>query len=95
MLERIDPFEPVAIVLRADDAAPPVVLQSASVMTEKLGVSSEMSQEARLDDGPVVFTCRPWNPEVESWNDFKSAVEREYSRYLECSRRKITADETG
>jgi hypothetical protein len=29
MLKRIDPFDPFAIVLRADDAAAPVVLQSA------------------------------------------------------------------
>jgi hypothetical protein len=54
-----------------------------------------MNQEAPPDDGLVVFTCRPWTPEVESWDDFMSAVERAYSRYLDRSRRTITADQTG
>jgi len=54
-----------------------------------------MSQEATPGDVPVEFTFRQWNPQVESWDDFMSAVERGYSQYLDRSRRKITADQTG
>ena len=63
--------------------------------TKTLGVLSEMRQEAIPDGVPVVFTCDPWNPRVESWDDFMGAVERAYAQYGDCWRRKITADQTG
>jgi hypothetical protein len=66
-----------------------------SVMMKTRGVWSEMSQEARLEDVPLMFTFRPWNPHVESWDDFKHAAERAYSQYLDRCRRKISADQTG
>ncbi len=58
-------------------------------MTEMLGVLSEMSQDALPNDGPSVFTFRPWNPRVESWDDFKRAVERAYAQYVDRGRRAI------
>ena len=64
-------------------------------MTETLGVLSEMSQEARPDDGPVVLTFRAWNPRVESWDDYIGALERAYARYLDGRRRTITAEQSG
>jgi hypothetical protein len=64
-------------------------------MTETLGALSERSQEARSDDGPVVFTFRAWNPRVESWDDYIGALERAYALYLDGYRRPMTAEQTG
>ena len=64
-------------------------------MTEMLGVLSEMSQEALPNDGPSVFTFRPWNPREESWDDFRGAVQRAYAQYVDGCRRTSTADQPG
>lgn len=44
---------------------------------------------------PPVLTFRAWNPEVESWNDYKGALERAYAPYLDGHRRTVTAEQTG
>ncbi len=59
-----------------------------------LGVEA-MSQEALPNDGPGVFTFRPWNPHEESWDTFKGAFERAYFQDVDRRRRTITADQTG
>ena len=56
---------------------------------------SEMRQDALPNDGPIEFTAHPWNPRVESWDDFKRAVERGYAQYLSGGRRAIIADPPG
>jgi len=64
-------------------------------MTETLGVLSEVSQEARSDDGLIVLTFRAWNPRVESWDAYIGALEQAYARYLDGYRGPMTADQTG
>ena len=64
-------------------------------MTEMLGVLSEISQDARSDDGPVVLTFRAWDPLVESWDDYIGALERAFARYLDGFRRTMTAEQPG
>jgi hypothetical protein len=54
-----------------------------------------MGQEVRPDNVPVVFSFRPWNPRVESRDDYTGAVERGYSQYLDCCRRTNTSEQTG
>jgi len=54
-----------------------------------------MIQDPPPDDIPMMFAFRPWNPQVESWDDFMSAVERGYSQYLDRCRCTITADQIG
>jgi hypothetical protein len=63
--------------------------------TETLGVLSEMSQDARSYDGPVVLTFRAWNPLVEPWDDFIGALKRAFALYLDDYRRPMTAKQTG
>jgi len=63
-------------------------------MTETLGVLSERSQEGE-HDGSVVLTFRAWNPQVESWDDYKGALERAYALYLDGYRRTTTAEQSG
>ena len=64
-------------------------------MLETLGVLSEMCHEARPNGGPAVLTFRAWNPHVESWDDYKGALERAYALYLDGHRRTMTAEQTG
>jgi hypothetical protein len=42
-----------------------------------------------------VLTFRAWNPRVESWDDYKGALERAYALYLDGHRRTVTAEQTG
>ena len=64
-------------------------------MTEMLGVLSEISQEARSDDGSVVLTFRAWNSWVESWDDYIGALERAFALYLDGYRRTTRAEQSG
>ena len=43
-----------------------------------------MSEDPTPDDVPipVEFTFRPWNPRVESWDEFMGALERAYAEYV-------------
>ncbi len=54
-----------------------------------------MSQEAIAGDVPDEFTFRPWNPQVESWDNFMGAVERGYTLFVGCCRHTITVEQTG
>ena len=64
-------------------------------MVETRGVVAAMSQDAPSNDGPRVFTFRPWNSRVESWDDFKGALERAYSLYVDGCCRAMTVDLPG
>jgi hypothetical protein len=64
-------------------------------MGETPEVLAETCQEARSNGGPAVLTFRAWNPRVESWDDYKGALERAYALYLDGHRRTVTAEQTG
>jgi hypothetical protein len=64
-------------------------------MIQRHDAVAEMRQDARPDDGPRMFTCRPWSPHEESWDDFMRAVERAYAQYVDSCRRAIAADSPG
>ena len=64
-------------------------------MIQRHDAVAEMSQDARPHDGPSMFTCRPWSPHEESWDDFMRAVERAYVQYVDGCRGPVVADPPG